>query len=102
MVRSDENEQPIQNQDIKLELHDDITSKQNLAGASQALKEDKTELQIEETMAKLPHTERNSSSELEDGDSTDMGYASNDGEKVGCMACSPCCITKKTNIKQAK
>ena len=60
------------------------------------------ELQIEETMAKLPHTERQSSSELEDGDSTDMGYASNGENNVGCMSCSPCCYTKKDkSIKQA-
>lgn len=31
------------------------------------------------------------SAEMEDGNSTDMGYDSNDGGNQGCFACSPCC-----------
>ena len=37
----------------------------------------------------------NPSSEYEDGNSTDMGYESNEGTNVGCMACSPCCNASK-------
>lgn len=37
----------------------------------------------------------NPSSEYEDGNSTDMGYDSNEGGNVGCMACSPCCNSSK-------
>ena len=52
----------------------------------------------DEIMAKLPNTERqlsNGSSDVEDGNSTDMGDDPIDGSTTGCLACSPCCHSSK-------
>lgn len=50
-----------------------------------------------ETVPPLKNPLVNPSSEMEDGNSTDMGYESNDGGNVGCLACSPCCAPSKND-----
>ena len=97
-----EGQAPIDNQEIQIQIIDqnqnDIKTGEEAIDGAQA------------KMAKMPGeqfdkneaiTGGNPSSEYEDGNSTDMGYESNDGANIGCMACSPCCnATKSKNINK--
>lgn len=90
---------PIDNQDIQLEMVDIQNQKVNqidgIIGSNDKMAQMPATLPVKNTLVEP-------SAEMEDGNSTDMGYDSNEGGTVGCLACSPCCSGSKNNQQAFK